>query len=94
MVKIKYADITYIEGLKDYIKIYISTQTRPVITRMTMKVIEEKLSSHQFMRVHKSFIVSLPKIESIRNLKINIGSVIVPISEQYSEELLRRIGGK
>ncbi len=94
LVKIKYADILYIEGLKDYIKIYLCTQPRPVITRMTMKSIEEKFSLLPFMRIHKSFIVSLNKIESIRNLKITIGTHLIPISEQYSEDLMRRIGGK
>jgi len=94
LVKIRYNDILYIEGLKDYIKIFLSTQSRPVITRMTMKGIEEKLSLLPFMRVHKSFIVSLNKIESIRNLKISIGIHQIPVSEQFSDELMRRIGGK
>jgi two-component system, LytTR family, response regulator len=94
LVKIKYADILYIEGLKDYVKIYLSTQSRPVITRMTMKSIEEKFSSLPFMRIHKSYIVSLNKIESIRNLKISIGTHLIPVSEQFSDELLRRIGSK
>jgi two-component system, LytTR family, response regulator len=94
LVKIKYSDILYIEGLKDYVKIYISSQTRPIITRMTMKSIEEKFSSLPFMRIHKSYIVSLNKIESIRNLKISIGTHLIPVSEQFSDELLRRIGSK
>jgi len=47
-----------------------------------------------FMRVHKSYIVSLNKIESIRNLKISIGAHLIPVSEQFSDELLRRIGSK
>ena len=94
LVKIKYADILYIEGLKDYIKIYLSTQSRPVITRMTMKSIEEKFAALPFMRIHKSYIVSLNKIESIRNLKITIGTHLIPVSEQFSEDLMRRIGGK
>lgn len=91
LVKIRYADITYIEGLKDYIKIYLTTQTRPVITRMTMKSIEEKLQPMHFMRVHKSFVVNLNKIDSIRNLKISIGSTSVPVSEQYADDLLKKI---
>ncbi len=94
LVKIRYADILYIEGLKDYIKIYLSTQSRPVITRMTMKSIEEKFATMPFMRIHKSYIVSLNKIESIRNLKITIGTHLIPVSEQFSEDLMRRIGGK
>lgn len=94
LVKIRYGDILYIEGLKDYIKIYLSTQSRPVITRMTMKSIEEKFAALPFMRIHKSYIVSLNKIESIRNLKITIGTHLIPVSEQFSEDLIRRIGGK
>ncbi|WP_340229082.1 LytR/AlgR family response regulator transcription factor [Emticicia oligotrophica] len=94
LVKVKYAEILYIEGLKDYIKIYVASQPRPIITRMTMKSIEEKFASLPFMRVHKSYIVSLNKIESIRNLKISIGQHLIPVSEQFSDELLRRIGSK
>ena len=94
LVKIKFADILYIEGLKDYVKIFVSTQPRPIITRMTMKSIEERFAALPFMRIHKSYIVSLNKIESIRNLKITIGTHLIPVSEQFSDELLRRIGSK
>lgn len=94
LVKIKYDDITYIEGLKDYIKIYLKDVTRPVITRMTMKSIEEKLAPLNFMRVHKSFIISLDKISSIRNLKVMIDNATIPVSEQNIDELLIRIGSK
>lgn len=94
LVKVKYDDITYIEGLKDYIKIYLKATTRPVITRMTMKSIEEKLIPYNFMRVHKSFIISLDKIVSIRNLKVMIENATIPISEQNIDDLLTRIGSK
>jgi DNA-binding LytR/AlgR family response regulator len=92
LVKIKTEEITYIEGLKDYIKIHLNSSTKPIVTRMTMKSIEEKLPSSQFFRVHKSFIISLDKIESIRNLKIKIGNAQVPVSESYSEEFFKLIG--
>jgi DNA-binding LytR/AlgR family response regulator len=92
LVKLKIDEITYIEGLKDYIKIHLNSSTKPIITRMTMKSIEEKLPSLEFFRVHKSFIVSLDKIESIRNLKIKIGNAQIPVSESYSEEFFRLIG--
>jgi flap endonuclease-1 len=93
MIELKWTEPD-IEGLKDYIKIYLSTQPRPIITRMTMKSVEEKFATMPFMRVHKSYIVSLNKIESIRNLKISIGTHLIPVSEQFSDELLRRIGSK
>lgn len=92
LVKIKVSEITYIEGLKDYIKIYVSTSSKPIVTRMTMKAIEDKLPSSECYRVHKSFIVSLDKIESIRNLKIKIGTAQIPISESYSEGFFKAIG--
>jgi DNA-binding LytR/AlgR family response regulator len=92
LVKIKTDEIAYVEGLKDYVKINLNSSSKPIVTRMTMKAIEEKLPTSEFFRVHKSFIVSLDKIESIRNLKIKIGTAQIPISESYSEEFFKLIG--
>ena len=92
LVKVKTDEIIYIEGLKDYIKIHLNSSNKPIVTRMTMKSIEEKLPTFEFFRVHKSFIISLDKIESIRNLKIKIGNAQIPVSESYSEEFFKRIG--
>ncbi|MFT4032915.1 MAG: LytTR family DNA-binding domain-containing protein [Siphonobacter sp.] len=91
LVKIRISEIQYVEGLKDYVKIYLEGQNRPVITRLTMKAMEEKLPSGPFLRVHKSFIVAFDKIESIRNLRIKIGQVHIPISESYGEALFKAI---
>lgn len=92
LVKIRLSDITYVEGLKDYVKIYQEGQSRPVITRLTMKALEEKLPAGRFLRVHKSYIVSLDKIESIRNLRIKIGAMQIPVSEHYSEAFFKALG--
>ena len=92
LVKIKLSEITYIEGLKDYIKIHLSSSTKPVVTRLTMKSVEERLPTGRFIRVHKSFIISLEKMESIRNLKIKIGAAQIPVSEFYSEAFFKMIG--
>lgn len=94
LVKINIRDIVYIEGLKDYIKIFIANATRPIITRMSLKSIEEKLPGDRFVRVHKSYIVSVEKIVSIRKGKISINNVQVPISEHYKENLHRFIDPK
>jgi DNA-binding LytR/AlgR family response regulator len=91
LVKITIKDILYIEGLKDYVKIFISTAQRPVITRMSMKNLEEKLPANAFSRVHKSYIVSIDKIISIRRGKISVGTVHIPISEHYKDNLNRFI---
>jgi DNA-binding LytR/AlgR family response regulator len=57
-VKITISNILYVEAMKDYIKIFLSTSNRPVITRMTLKAMEEKLANHRFVRSHKSYIIS------------------------------------
>lgn len=94
LIKINVRDIVYVEGLKDYIKIFIANTIRPIITRMSLKSIEEKLPSDKFIRVHKSYIVSVDKIVSIRKGKISINNVQVPISEHYKENLYRFIDPK
>lgn len=94
LIKVKLADITHVEGLKDYIKIHTSTSTKPVITRLSLKSIEEKLPASKYIRVHKSYIVSLDKITSIRKNRIKLGETEVPISEFYRENLFKLIDGK
>lgn len=91
LVKIKLSDVTYVEGLKDYLKIYFVNQLNPVITRMTMKALEEKLPGNQFFRVHKSYIVSIDKIDIIRSQRIKIGTNTVPISDGYYETFRQKV---
>ncbi|WP_341227583.1 LytTR family DNA-binding domain-containing protein [uncultured Arcticibacterium sp.] len=90
LVKIIFNDITHIEGLKDYIKIFITTQTRPILTKSTLKGIEERLPGN-FMRVQKSYIVNLDKIQSIRNHRITIDKFDIPVSDSNMEELMNAI---
>ncbi|MEI6899590.1 MAG: LytTR family DNA-binding domain-containing protein [Bacteroidota bacterium] len=89
LVKIDFKEILFIEGLKDYIKIF--TGVKPVITLMSMKLIEEKLPSDEFIRVHRSFIVALKKIRFIQKSFIQIGDREIPISENYREALFKII---
>lgn len=91
LVRVPVKEITHIEGMKDYVKIYLDTAGKPIITKSTMKGIEEKLPPRGFMRVHKSYIVHLNKIESIRSHTINIGQHEIPVSEANMEELLRQL---
>lgn len=92
LVKIITADILYIEGLKDYIKIYLSGANRPVITRMSLKAMEEKLPNDKFIRIHKSYIVSIDKITTIKRDLIYIGDIELPLSSLYKAEIDRLIG--
>jgi two-component system, LytTR family, response regulator len=91
LVKIFSDDILYIEGMKDYLKIHLASQTKVVLTRMTFKAIEEKLPMNLFFRVHKSFMVNTPKIQSIRNGMIFINKHEIPLSENMREELMKKL---
>lgn len=87
LVKIAINDISYIEGLKDYIKIYLHTGNKPVVTRLMMRAIAEKLPPSRFIRVHKSYIIALDKITAIRKNRIYINDYIIPISDSYRDGL-------
>lgn len=89
MVKINFSKIRYIESLSDYIKIYLVNKT--VVTRETISNIEAKLPGNEFIRVHRSFIISLSKVESFTNETIEIGENEIPISRSYKKEVLNRL---
>jgi two-component system, LytTR family, response regulator len=91
LVKILSDDILYIEGMKDYLKIHLASQPKAVITRMSFKAIEEKLPMNLFFRVHKSFMVNTPKIQSIRNGVIFINKHEIPLSDNMREELMKKL---
>lgn len=88
-VKINFDDILYIEGLKDYIKII--TKEKTVLTLMRMKKIEEKLPSDKFIRVHRSYIISLKNIESVKKSNVQIGTKNIPVSDLYRDNFLKII---
>jgi DNA-binding LytR/AlgR family response regulator len=92
LVKIVLNEITHIEALKDYVKLHLNTSRKPVITKTSMKAILEKLSPSRYVRVHKSFIVSIDKITSIRKNRIRIGEAEIPLSDNFREEVFRSIG--
>lgn len=91
LVKIVAADIDYVEGLKDYIKIYLSSGDKPVITRMSLKSIEEKLPAGSFIRTHKSFLVAASKITTIKRDFVCIGKTEIPVSETYRENVISKL---
>ena len=82
-VKVTIADILYIEAMKDYVKIFLATGTKPVTTKMSLKSLEEKLAVNSFLRIHKSFLVSADKITAIKRDLICIGNTELPFSETY-----------
>jgi DNA-binding LytR/AlgR family response regulator len=83
--RIDYSEILYFEGLKDYVKLYIESSIKPIVFHSTMKSLEEKLPTDRFMRIHRSYIVSLDKIKIIERDRILFGKERIPISKQYKE---------
>ncbi len=88
-VKINLADILYIEGLKDYVKIYLAGKEKPILTLMSLKSLEEKLQQSNFMRVHRSYIISINKIDALTKSNIHIGNKEIPVGELYVENILK-----
>jgi len=89
LVKIQLAEIAFIEGLADYLKIHLNNG-KVIITRMTMKGITAKLPQKEFVRVHRSFILPIVQIESVRNKNIYLkGHKEIPIGARYEEEFLK-----
>ncbi|MDQ1088197.1 LytTR family DNA-binding domain-containing protein [Siphonobacter sp. SORGH_AS_1065] len=88
LVKIQVPTILYIEGLKDYVKIHTTVHSRPVITRMTLKNLEEILPAPAFLRVHRSYIIATDRVDAIRKLKITVAGNSIPVSEQYLPQIL------
>lgn len=82
-LKINLDEIYYFEGLKDYIKIWTTSQPKPILTLMSLKTIEQELPEDRFMRVHRSFIIALDKIESVERSQIIINKERITIAEQY-----------
>lgn len=85
LVQIALDDILYVEGVKDYVKIYTDGNTRSVLTLMNIKSLEAELPASKFMRVHRSFIVNLSKIKVIERNRIVFGNTYIPVSDSYKQ---------
>jgi len=85
LIQIALSKILYIEGLKDYLKIYLEGEDKSIISHITMKAMEEMLPEHLFMRVHRSFIVQKDKIKVVEHSRIIFGKTYIPVSDSYKE---------
>lgn len=90
IIKINLSDIRFIEGMDDYIKIYVGEKM--IVTNIPMKEIYRRLPSNRFIRVHRSYIVPLDRIESVRNKRIKVGDKHIPIGESYADVFYKTIG--
>lgn len=94
LMQIALNDILYIEGLKDYVKIYVENEPRPVISLMSLKSVEEHLPSDRFLRVHRSYIVQKSKIRLVDRGRIVFGKEYIPVSDSYKQTLQSYLNDK
>ena len=92
LLKIQFEDISWIEGLRDYIKIHLKGNNRPVVVRMSVKGVEAELPAADFIRVHKSYIVSIKDITAIRKNSVFIKDQEIPVGDTYRDTLIRLTG--
>ena len=92
LVKVYLKHILYIEGFKDYAKVYTTNMKDYIKSLTTMKSLEEKLPLNAFTRIHRSFIISLDKIDAITTNTVKIGKSVIPVSSQYKETFKRFVG--
>ena len=94
LLQIDLDDIRYIEGLKDYVKIYTEQSPHPILSLMNMKAIEQMLPASRFIRVHRSFIVQKSQIREIERNRIVFGDVYIPIGDSYKQAFQDFINNK
>ena len=87
LVQIELNQILYIEGLKDYVKIFVEDEAHPILSLMSMKAMEELLPPQRFIRVHRSYIIQPDKIKVIERSRIVFGKTYIPISDNYKDKL-------
>jgi DNA-binding LytR/AlgR family response regulator len=92
LLKIQFEDISWIEGLRDYVKIHLKGNGRPVVVRMSVKGVEAELPPADFIRVHKSYIVSVKDITAVRKNSVFIKEHEIPVGDTYRDTLIRLTG--
>ncbi|MES1160991.1 MAG: LytTR family DNA-binding domain-containing protein, partial [Bacteroidota bacterium] len=87
LVKVLFADIVWIEGSGDYVKIHLKSASKPLLVRMSAKALEAELPADKFVRIHKSYIISIVAITAVRKNSVFIGNLELPVGETYREAL-------
>lgn len=89
--KVSFNDILYVEGVKDYVKFYLTDGAKNIMSLMNMKKVEEFLPFPEFMRIHRSYIVNMTKVSQIDRFRIVVGEQYLPISESYKDSVQKYI---
>ena len=94
IVKVSISDIRYVEGMSEYLKVWIEGETKPIITLLSMKKMEEHLPDY-FMRIHRSYIINLTKIQEVNKNRVIMDSdTYLPIGDLYKEAFQTYLEGK
>lgn len=91
LIKVELEKVLYIEGFSDYTKIHMSNSTKPIITIMSLKSLEEKLPQERFLRIHRSYIVNLSQIEALERSQVIVGNERITLRDEYIAKLDRYI---
>lgn len=86
LIRVCLDDVMYVEGLKDYVRIYLRSGEK-IMSLMSMKKLEEYLPQPEFLRVHRSWIVHMPEVTTIDRFRIVFGDLFIPISDNYKEQV-------
>jgi DNA-binding LytR/AlgR family response regulator len=91
IIKVRFEDIIFCEGMKDYTQIYLKGKPDPILTLNNLKSFSHKLPGDEFIRVHRSYIVSLTHIDSIARNEIYIGKKIIPVGDSFKDNFYQII---
>jgi len=84
LLKVELADIRYVEGMKDYVMFHLASRRQPLVTHLTMKAVEELLPPARFLRIHRSHVVNLERIDSVSPQgDVKVGDTLLHVSEGY-----------
>lgn len=87
LIRVNLADVSYIEGVKDYVKVYFDNGIRPIMSLMSMRKLEECLPKPEFMRIHRSYIVHMTKVNMVDHQRIVFDTTYLPISDSYKDDV-------
>ena len=92
LLKIFFNDILWIESLRDYVKVHLKSTNKPIVARMSLKILEEQLPAPKFIRIHKSYLVGVDSISAIRKNSVFIQDSELPVGETYRDVITRLTG--
>ncbi|WP_297821915.1 LytTR family DNA-binding domain-containing protein [Segetibacter sp.] len=92
LLKVFFNDILYIESLRDYVKVHLKSTNKPIVARMTLRFLEEQLPQSKFIRIHKSYLLSIDSISAIRKNSVFIKDIELPVGETYRDVITKLTG--